>query len=53
VNTESFNYNANNLLIEAIAAGERGAYWALLSDMMDRQNKREQNNNSFSRHGEP
>jgi radical SAM superfamily enzyme YgiQ (UPF0313 family) len=53
VNTESFNYNANNLLVEAIAAGERGAYWALLSDMMDRQNKPEQNNKSFSRYGKP
>jgi hypothetical protein len=35
------------MLVEAIAAGERGAYWALLSDMMDRQNNHEQNNNSF------
>jgi tryptophan 2-C-methyltransferase len=53
VNTESFNYNANDLLVEAIAAGERGAYWVLLSDVMDRQNKREQNNKPFSRHGKP
>ncbi len=32
VNTDGFNYNANDLLVEAIADGARGAYWAILSD---------------------
>lgn len=32
VNTDGFNYNANDLLVEAINAGARGAYWAILSD---------------------
>lgn len=38
VNTEAFNYNANDLLVEAIARGERGAYWAILSNQVDPQN---------------
>jgi len=32
VNTDGFNYNANDLLVEAIGDGARGAYWAILSD---------------------
>ncbi|HEY2512336.1 MAG TPA: B12-binding domain-containing radical SAM protein [Polyangiaceae bacterium] len=32
VNTDGFNYNANDLLVGAIAEGARGAYWAILSD---------------------
>jgi radical SAM superfamily enzyme YgiQ (UPF0313 family) len=32
VNTGDFNYNANDLLVDSIAAGARGAYWAILSD---------------------
>lgn len=47
VNTENFNYNANNLLIEAIAGGARGAYWVLLSNMINSQIKHEQNNSPF------
>lgn len=31
VNTNNMNYNANQLLVNAIAQGERGAYWAILS----------------------
>jgi tryptophan 2-C-methyltransferase len=44
VNTENFNYNANNLLVGAIAGGERGAYWMLLSNIIDRQTERELTN---------
>jgi radical SAM superfamily enzyme YgiQ (UPF0313 family) len=29
-NTSLFNYNANEALVEAIAQGERGAYWSIL-----------------------
>jgi radical SAM superfamily enzyme YgiQ (UPF0313 family) len=29
-NTNLFNYNANEALVEAIAQGERGAYWSIL-----------------------
>ncbi len=29
-NDELFNYNANDALVEAIANGERGAYWSIL-----------------------
>lgn len=32
VNTDGFNYNANDVLVNAIAGGARGAYWAILSD---------------------
>jgi len=32
VNTDGFNYNSNQLLVDAIAAGARGAYWSILSD---------------------
>jgi tryptophan 2-C-methyltransferase len=37
VNTDRFNYNANDLLVEAISRGERGAYWMILSTLMDRE----------------
>ena len=37
VNTDGFNYNANDLLVEAIARGEKGAYWAILSDCVERR----------------
>ena len=30
-NDSLFNYNANDALVEAIAAGERGAYWSILN----------------------
>jgi radical SAM superfamily enzyme YgiQ (UPF0313 family) len=30
-NTSLFNYNANDVLVEAIAQGERGAYWSILN----------------------
>jgi tryptophanase len=30
-NTSLFNYNANDALVEAIAQGERGAYWSILN----------------------
>ncbi len=30
-NTSMFNYNANDALVEAIAQGERGAYWSILN----------------------
>jgi radical SAM superfamily enzyme YgiQ (UPF0313 family) len=33
VNTSNMNYNANQLLVEAIERGERGAYWAILADI--------------------
>ncbi|HXB22269.1 MAG TPA: radical SAM protein, partial [Candidatus Solibacter sp.] len=36
VNTDRFNYNANDLLVDAIARGERGAYWMILSTLVDR-----------------
>jgi tryptophan 2-C-methyltransferase len=32
VNTDGFNYNANDLLVDSINNGARGAYWAILSD---------------------
>jgi radical SAM superfamily enzyme YgiQ (UPF0313 family) len=32
VNSDEFNYNANDLLVNAIGSGARGAYWAILSD---------------------
>jgi radical SAM superfamily enzyme YgiQ (UPF0313 family) len=35
VNTNNFNYNANEVLVEAIARGERGAYWTILSKLAD------------------
>jgi radical SAM superfamily enzyme YgiQ (UPF0313 family) len=35
VNTDRFNYNANDLLTEAIARGERGAYWMILSTLIN------------------
>jgi hypothetical protein len=44
VNTDSFNYNANDLLVGAIADGERGAYWVLLSNIIDRQTGHERTN---------
>jgi radical SAM superfamily enzyme YgiQ (UPF0313 family) len=44
VNTDSFNYNANDLLVAAIADGERGAYWMLLSNIIDRQTGSERTN---------
>lgn len=31
VNSDQFNYNANQLLVDAIANGARGAYWMILS----------------------
>jgi radical SAM superfamily enzyme YgiQ (UPF0313 family) len=31
VKTSDYNYNANDLLVQAIAEGERGAFWAILS----------------------
>jgi radical SAM superfamily enzyme YgiQ (UPF0313 family) len=31
VNTEQFNYNANQHLVDAIANGARGAYWMILA----------------------
>lgn len=31
VNTEHFNYNANDALVDAIRQGERGAYWSILA----------------------
>jgi radical SAM superfamily enzyme YgiQ (UPF0313 family) len=33
VNTNRFNYNANDLLVQAIANGARGAYWMILSTL--------------------
>jgi hypothetical protein len=30
-NASLFNYNANDALVEAIAQGERGAYWSILN----------------------
>ena len=33
VNTDRFNYNANDLLVDAIANGARGAYWMILSTL--------------------
>jgi radical SAM superfamily enzyme YgiQ (UPF0313 family) len=36
VNTDRFNYNANDLLVEAISRGERGAYWMILSSLVER-----------------
>ncbi len=36
VNTDRFNYNANDLLAAAIERGERGAYWMILSSLIDR-----------------
>lgn len=36
VNSDGFNYNANDILIDAIARGEKGAYWAILSDGVER-----------------
>lgn len=35
VNTDGFNYNANDLLVESITNGARGAYWAILSDAVE------------------
>lgn len=35
VNADTFNYNANDLLVAAIDGGARGAYWAILSDTVD------------------
>ncbi|AKU97374.1 Tryptophanase [Labilithrix luteola] len=35
VNSDGFNYNANDLLVEAIDSGARGAYWAILSETVD------------------
>jgi len=32
INSEELNYDANELLVEAIKSGERGAYWAILLD---------------------
>jgi radical SAM superfamily enzyme YgiQ (UPF0313 family) len=37
VNSDGFNYNANDLLMNAVEAGARGAYWAILSDAVDAQ----------------
>jgi len=34
VNTDRFNYNANDLLTDAIERGERGAYWMILSTLI-------------------
>jgi hypothetical protein len=36
VNADGFNYNANDVLVDAIARGEKGAYWAILSDCFKR-----------------
>jgi radical SAM superfamily enzyme YgiQ (UPF0313 family) len=36
VNTDRFNYNANDLLTDAIERGERGAYWMILSNIINR-----------------
>lgn len=35
-NAPEFNYNANDVLVNAIADGERGAYWAILSRLRNR-----------------
>jgi hypothetical protein len=32
VNSDEFNYNANDLLVNAIGGGARGAYWSILSE---------------------
>jgi radical SAM superfamily enzyme YgiQ (UPF0313 family) len=37
VNSDGFNYNANDLLVDAINDGARGAYWSILSDAVDVQ----------------
>lgn len=39
VNTDEWNYNANDLLVNAIAGGARGAYWAILSDSVKVANR--------------
>lgn len=36
VNTNDFNYNMNQLLVNAIAQGEKGAYWAILDKLAKR-----------------
>ena len=38
-NTNLFNYNANDALVEAIAQGERGAYWSILNRIEKRYMK--------------
>jgi radical SAM superfamily enzyme YgiQ (UPF0313 family) len=45
VNADGFNYNANDLLVEAIARGEKGAYWAILSDCV-KKNRAEMSANA-------
>jgi hypothetical protein len=35
-NDRLFNYNANDALVEAIAQGERGAYWSILNRLEKR-----------------
>lgn len=35
-NDKLFNYNANDALVAAIADGERGAYWSILTRLEDR-----------------
>jgi len=37
VNATDFNYNTNDLLVDAISRGERGAYWLILSKMVDKE----------------
>ena len=44
VNADNLNYNANQLLVEAIAQGARGAYWAILSGLADKDLSRVQGN---------
>lgn len=40
-NSDLFNYNANDALVEAIARGERGAYWSILN-RIEKRFRREQ-----------
>jgi radical SAM superfamily enzyme YgiQ (UPF0313 family) len=36
-NSNDMNYDANQMLVDAIQQGERGAYWAILSRKMDKE----------------
>jgi len=39
VNTEDFNYNVNDLLVNEIGSGARGAYWAILSESVAKKRR--------------
>lgn len=40
-NSNDMNYHANQMLVDAIQQGERGAYWAILSRRMSREGGRQ------------